>query len=82
MKVVRTRNAVLLRTRKTELAPSTDAAREPDPDQPADFQTRGVRDIRSKCYHLANAFVAAYVWQFDIRYGVAVWPGCGAGFGV
>jgi hypothetical protein len=31
------RNAVLLRTRKTELAPPTDAAREPDPDQPADF---------------------------------------------
>jgi hypothetical protein len=32
MKMVRTRNAVLLRTRKTELAPPTDAAREPDPD--------------------------------------------------
>jgi hypothetical protein len=82
MKMVRTRNAVLLRTRKTELAPSTDAAREPDPDQPAYFQTGGVRDIRSKRDHPADTFVAAHVWQFDFRYRVAVWSGCGAGFGV
>lgn len=72
VKMVRTRNAVLLRTRKTELAPSTDAAREPDPYQPADFQARGVRDIRAKRDHPADTFVAAHVWQFDLCYRVAV----------
>lgn len=82
VKMVCTLNAVLLRTRKTELAPPTDAAREPDPDQPANFQTRGVRDIRSKRDHSADAFVAAHVWQLDICYRVAVWSCRGTGFGV
>jgi hypothetical protein len=40
------------------------------------------RPAASKRDHPADTFVAAHVWQFDFRYRVAVWSGCGAGFGV
>ena len=82
VEVVRALDAVLLRTGKTELAPPTDAAREADPDQPADFQAIPVRDVRAQCDDLPDPLVAADVRQLDFCYRVAIGAGGCAGFGV
>jgi hypothetical protein len=82
MQMIRTSNAVLLGASKTELAPPTDPAREPDADQPTHFQSGTMLDIRAKRDNSADSFVAADVGELDLCYGVTVWSGRGAGFGV
>lgn len=82
MQVISTLHTILFRPRKAEFTASTDPTREPDADQPAEFQPVGVRDVGTECDDLADPFVAADVGEFDLCYGVAVWTGCCAGFGV
>lgn len=82
MQVIRALDAILLRARETELAPPANPTREPNPNQPADFQRFTMRDTRAERNDAPNSLVPAYVRQLDLRDRVPIRSRCSTGFRV
>lgn len=79
MQVIRLLRTMLLLASQTELASSTDPARESDSDECAEFD---VVAAWAECDDAPDTFVAADVGEFDGCYRFAVSTGGCAGFGV
>lgn len=82
MKMIRTRNAILLRTGKTKLTASTYSAREPDSNKGSNLEPCVVRYVRSEGDNPADSLVATDMWELDVCDWLAVRSSSGTGFGV
>lgn len=61
MQMIRACQTVLFRASKTELTPSTNATREPDPNQSTKLQSSTMFNIRTERDNTANALVSTHM---------------------